>query len=74
LNEKAIASAESTIRECEDELLKLEQIKPLDNGLLSSGATRLRADYLLRKLRDAEAKIEKLEKDNTTLKKELKRI
>jgi hypothetical protein len=72
LNEKAIASAESSIKTCEEELLKLEQIRPLDRGLLSSGATQQRAAFLLKKMRDAENKIEKLEAMNTKLKKSLK--
>jgi hypothetical protein len=72
LNDKAIASAESTIRTCEEELLKLEQIRPLDSGILSSGTLRKRADFLLKKMYEAEAKIEKLEMANTKLKKTLK--
>lgn len=72
LNEKAIASAESTIRKCEEELLTLEKIKPLDSGVFSSGATRQRANFLLQKLHEAETKIEKLEASNATLKKNLK--
>jgi len=72
LNEKAISSAESSIKTYEEELLKLEQIKPLDSGLLSNGATRQRAAFLLKKMRDAETKIEKLEEINTKLKKSLK--
>jgi hypothetical protein len=72
LNEKAIASAESSIKSCEEELLKLEQIKPLDRGLFSIGATQQRAVFLLRKMRDAETKIEKLEEVNSKLKKSLK--
>lgn len=72
LNEKAITAAESTIRKCEEELLTLEKIRPLDSGILSSGATRQRADFLLRKLYEAENKIEKLEAVNATLKKNLK--
>ena len=72
LNEKAIASAESSIKTCEEELLKLEQIRPLDSGLLSNGATRQRAAFLFKKMRDAETKIEKLEEINTKLKKSLK--
>jgi hypothetical protein len=52
--------------------LKLEQIRPLDSGILSSGATRQRADFLLKKLYDAESKVEKLEAANATLKKNLK--
>jgi hypothetical protein len=73
LNEKAIAANESTIRSCEEELLKLEQIRPLDQGILSIGATRQRADFLLTKLAEAEKKIESLEKTNAKLKKGLKR-
>jgi hypothetical protein len=73
LNEKAIAANESTIRSCEEELLKLEQIRPLDQGILSIGATRQRADFLLTKLAEAEKKIESLEKTNAKLKKDLKR-
>lgn len=73
LNEKAIASAESTIRACEEELLKLQQIKSLDKGLLSSGATNLRANSLLKKMREAEIKVEKLEAEIIILKKDLKK-
>jgi len=73
LNEKAIASSESTIKSCEDELLKLEKVRALDSGLLSIGATRQRANFLLTKMQEAESKIEKLEQANTKLKKELKR-
>ena len=72
LNEKAIASAESSIKTCEEELLKLEQIRPLDRGFFSSGATQQRAAFLLKKMRDAGTKIEKLEEANTKLKKSLK--
>ncbi|KAG8833407.1 mitochondrial escape protein 2 [Serendipita sp. 399] len=73
LNDKAIASAEATIRACEEELLKLEQIQPLDSGLLSSGVTRQRANYLLKKIYEAETKVEKLEAANALLKKSLKK-
>ena len=72
LNEKAIASAESSIKSCEEELLRLEQIKPLDRGLFSTGATQQRATFLLKKMRDAETKVEKLDEMNTRLKKSLK--
>lgn len=72
LNEKAIASAESAIRACEEELLRLKQIKPLDSGMLSSGATSRRINFLLRKLEEAEVKLETLETKNTGLKKGLK--
>ena len=72
LNEKAIASAESSIKSCEEELLKLEQIRPLDRGIFSTGATQQRAAFLLKKMRDAETKIEKLEEINAKLKKSLK--
>ncbi|CAG7854068.1 Mitochondrial escape protein 2 Flags: Precursor [Serendipita indica DSM 11827] len=73
LNDKAIASAESTIRACEDELLKLEKIRPLDSGILASGASRQRADFLLKKMYEAETKLEKLEAANAVLKKGLKK-
>lgn len=72
LNEKAIASAESSIKSYEEELLKLQQIRPLDRSLLSTGATQQRAAFLLKKMRDAETKIEKLEEMNGKLKKSLK--
>lgn len=73
LNEKAIASNESTIKSCEDELLRLEQIRHLDSGVLSIGATRQRANFLLNKMAEAEKKIERLEQTNAKLKKDLKR-
>ncbi|KAI0721515.1 exonuclease [Cerioporus squamosus] len=71
-NEKVIASAESTVKACEDELLVL---KDVDAGTASwwgsQRAVEMREHYLLKKMRAAEQKIESLEKENAKLKKTL---
>ncbi|KAI0637238.1 exonuclease [Trametes polyzona] len=71
-NEKVIASAESTVRACEDELLTL---KDVDAGTASwwgsKRAVEMRANHLLRKMRAAQDKIEALERQNAQLKKVL---
>lgn len=75
LNEKTIASAETTVRACEDELMTLRNIG-LDIGssmLRGAGATGLRATYLLNKMKEASQKIEKLEAVNIKLKMVLSR-
>ncbi|KAI0362726.1 exonuclease [Trametes cingulata] len=71
-NEKVIASAETTVRACEDELLTL---KDVDAGTASwwgsKRAVEMRANHLLRKMRAAQEKIEALERQNAQLKKVL---
>jgi len=69
-NEKVIASAEATVKACEDELLRLREIG-MPSSWFSSSAPSARADYLLHKMGASEAKIERLEKKNTELKKVL---
>ncbi|KAI0670636.1 RNA12 protein-domain-containing protein [Trametes maxima] len=71
-NEKVIASAEATVRACEDELLTL---KDVDAGTASwwgsKRAVEMRANHLLRKMRAAQDKVEALERQNAQLKKVL---
>lgn len=71
-NEKVIASAETTVRACEDELLTL---KDVDAGTASwwgsKRAVEMRANHLLRKMRAAQDKVEALERQNVQLKKVL---
>lgn len=71
-NEKVIASAEMTVRACEDELLTL---KDVDAGTASwwgsKRAVEMRANHLLRKMRAAQDKVEALERQNVQLKKVL---
>lgn len=69
-NEKVIASAETSLRSCEEELMKLKDI-----GMESphwwggQSATATRAAYLAKKMHVAEAKVEALEGKNADLKK-----
>ncbi|GBE82399.1 RNA12 protein-domain-containing protein [Sparassis latifolia] len=69
-NEKVIAASESIVKACELELLTL---KDVDAGTSlfwgSRRAVSQRTDYLLKKMRIAEEKIEVLEKQNLNLKK-----
>ncbi|CCM03851.1 uncharacterized protein FIBRA_06000 [Fibroporia radiculosa] len=69
-NEKIIAASESTVKSCEQELLTL---KDVDAGTAdwwgSRTAVRERSNYLLKKMRLAEEKVELLEKQNANLKK-----
>jgi hypothetical protein len=72
-NEKLIAASASTIKSCEDELTILKNIG-LDLGssvLSGKGATGIRANYLLDKMLQATLKVEKLETENSKLKKVL---
>ncbi len=69
-NEKKIASAESTVRSIEDELLKLNKIGTSGAHWWSKKpATAYRTAYLVRKMLAAENSIEKLEATNVDLKK-----
>ena len=71
-NAKIMASAESTIKTCEEELAMLRTLGD-DNGSWWRGTSvaRGRARYLLEKMRVAQEKLEKLEKQNEVLKKTL---
>ena len=70
VNEKLIASSETTVKACESELLTLKEV---DAGTASwwgsKRAVEMREHYLFRKMRAAEEKIESLEKQNAQLKK-----
>ncbi|KAI0747869.1 exonuclease [Daedaleopsis nitida] len=71
-NEKVIASAETTVKACEAELLTLKDVDAgTANWWGSKRAVEMRASYLLKKMRAAEDKIEGLEKQNVQLKKVL---
>ncbi|KDQ60596.1 hypothetical protein JAAARDRAFT_67035 [Jaapia argillacea MUCL 33604] len=71
-NEKQIASAESIVRACEEELLTLKQLGTDPNHWLESlGASSTRSAYLFKKMQAAEVKVEALEKKNAALKKVL---
>lgn len=73
-NEKQIASAESTIKVCEEELLKLHEIGiTAPHWWSKRTATQIRALYLMRKMQNAELTLEKLEAANVELKKTLKK-
>jgi hypothetical protein len=64
LNTKTAATAEMTIKACEDELHKLHEIG-------SSRAVRKREDYLLTKMKKAQDTLESLEYEAGELKKVL---
>ncbi|EIN07712.1 hypothetical protein PUNSTDRAFT_114198 [Punctularia strigosozonata HHB-11173 SS5] len=70
INEKLIASAESTVKACEEELLTLKEIRAGESSWWSS-STRTREKYLVKKMQASEGKIEQLEKQNAELKKVL---
>ena len=72
VNEKLIASSETTVKACESELLTLKEV---DAGTASwwgsKRAVEMREHYLFKKMRAAEEKIESLERQNAQLKKVL---
>ncbi|KIY67682.1 exonuclease [Cylindrobasidium torrendii FP15055 ss-10] len=72
-NEKIIASSDATVKSCEDELSRLRDMGADSGwtGTFGVGVLSSRMNYLLEKMKDAQAKIEKLEKDNKGLKKVL---
>jgi hypothetical protein len=72
-SEKVIASSESKIRVCEDELMRLKDIGVDSSWWGSKRASSERAAYLYSNMLAAERKIEVLEKRNTELKKILSR-
>jgi hypothetical protein len=73
-NAKLIESAEAIIRACEQELQVLRTIG-FDSGHWWSGATatEIRSKYLLERMGNAQATLQKLEKYNGELKKVLAR-
>ena len=68
-NNAKIASAESTIRACEDELAKLSSLNAPGISSWWINPIGNRSRYLLKKLKDAEKSLEKLEAANADLKK-----
>ncbi len=77
-NEKQIASAESTIQKCEDELQRLKSMDDTNGGWLRwlSGGRRgilERERLLLRRLGEANQKVEELERRNKEFKGVIKR-
>ncbi|KIM87636.1 hypothetical protein PILCRDRAFT_815213 [Piloderma croceum F 1598] len=68
-NEKVIASSESKIRVCEDELMRLKEIGADSSWWGSKRASSERAAYLYSNMLAAERKIEVLEKRNAEFKK-----
>ena len=64
LNEKAIASAEATVKSCEAELLTLRE---LASESPSKKAAYARAKYLVAKMQAAQTKLETLEGKNVAL-------
>lgn len=71
-NEKSIASSESKIRACEDELMTLKDIGAADSTWWGGKrASSERAAYLFGKMLAAERKIEALEREITEMKKVL---
>ena len=73
MHEKLIASAESTIRACEDELSKLKELGGVNTAhwWSSSNGMEARSTYLMKKMDAAVDKLIKLEAKNAELKKVL---
>jgi hypothetical protein len=77
-NEKQIAASESAIQRYEDELQRLRTVEQLDSGWFGwflGGRTNIweRERFLLRKLGDANRKVEELDRMNRDLKVVLKK-
>jgi len=71
-NEKAISSAESTVRSCEEELIMLKTIGFGSWRLTgSTSGPAVRGQYLLAKMGNAAKKIQDLEAVNARLRKKL---
>ncbi|KAJ7470384.1 RNA12 protein-domain-containing protein [Mycena latifolia] len=69
-NEKLIASAESTVKACEQELLALKEIgTDAEHWWGGNSASSSRSRYLLAKMQASASKIEALEQKNLELKK-----
>ncbi|KAI0818814.1 exonuclease [Irpex lacteus] len=74
-NEKIIASSETTVKACEDELMTLKEVEAgTSHWWGSRRAVTAREEYLLKKMRVAQEKIEALEKQNASLKKVLSKV
>lgn len=73
LNEKLISSAESTVRTCESELSTLQDLSKAERSFwwFRRRVTSERKEYLLKKMRSAQIKIQTLEKRNVELKRVL---
>ncbi|KAG2149305.1 RNA12 protein-domain-containing protein [Suillus clintonianus] len=73
LNDKLISSADSTVRTCESELSTLQDLVKAERSFwwFRRKATSERKDYLLKKMRSAQTKIQTLEKRNAELKRAL---
>lgn len=72
-NNRLISAAEVTIVKCEDELLKLTEIQK-ESSTWSGNSSSRRSQYLLKKMMDAERKLEDLEMKNVELKKTLAKL
>ncbi|KAF5391771.1 hypothetical protein D9757_001714 [Collybiopsis confluens] len=74
-NTRLISGAETTINSCEEELLKLAEIRRHTSpSWLGEDPSLKRVQYLMKKMMDAERKVENLEKKNIELKKTLSRL
>ncbi|KIK63729.1 hypothetical protein GYMLUDRAFT_40790 [Collybiopsis luxurians FD-317 M1] len=74
-NTRLMASAEATILSCEEELLKLGEIRKYNSSSwLGDDPSAKRSQYLMKKMMEAEHKLESLEKKNTELRKTLSRL
>lgn len=77
VNDKLIAAADDTVKACEAELATLQEITSPESFFQSLWQSRRasteRRRYLLRKMYEAQVKIQTLEKQNTDLKKTLAR-
>lgn len=75
VNDKLIASADSTIKACEVELATLQEITGPERFFQSLWKSRRasmeRRNYLLKKLYEAQVRIQTLEKQNVDLKRTL---
>lgn len=71
-NNKVIASSEATVKACENELLTLKDVDAgTANWWGSKRAVEMRANFLLKRMRAAQEKIETLDRQNVQLKKVL---
>jgi hypothetical protein len=70
-NKQIITASESTIKACEEELLRLTEIGEYTRSSVfgTDRAVSLRTRYLLNTMGEASAKIESLERANAKLKK-----
>ncbi|KAF9070419.1 RNA12 protein-domain-containing protein [Rhodocollybia butyracea] len=74
-NNRLISGAEVTIQACEEELLKLTEIRrDTPTTWFGEDASSRRTQYLMKKMRDSELKLESLERKNVELKKSLTKL